>query len=41
MQLTIQPSQNQLTKNTQIGNVTVEQITTTLGSDPDHVVEAL
>ena len=25
----------------QIGNVTVEQIATTLGSNPDHVVEAL
>ena len=38
MQLTSQPSQNQITRNTQIGNVTVEQIAATLGSDPDHVV---
>ena len=40
-QLTSQPSQNQITRNTQIGNVTVKQIATTLGSDPDHVVETL
>ena len=40
-QSTSQPSQNQITRNTQIGNVTVEQIATTLGSNPDHVVKAL
>ena len=40
MQLTSHPSQNQITTNTQIGNVTVGQIAT-LGSNPDHVVEAL
>ena len=40
-QSTSQPSQNQITRNTQIGNITVEQIATTLGSNPDHVVEAL
>ena len=41
MQLTSPPSQNQITRNTQIGNITVEQIATALGSDPDHMVEAL
>ena len=34
-----QPSQ--ITRNTQIGNMSVEQIATSLGSNPDHLVEAL
>ena len=39
MQSTSQPSQ--ITRNTQIGNITVEQIATSLGSNLDHLVEAL
>ena len=35
----IQPSQ--ITRNTKIGNISVEQIATSLVSDPDHLVEAL
>ena len=34
-----QPSQ--ITRNTQIGNISVEQKATSLGSNPDHLVEAL
>ena len=42
MQLTHQMSQPcQITRNTQIGNIPVEQIAMSLGSDPDHLVEAL
>ena len=42
MQLTSQMSQHsQITRNMQIGNISVEQIATSLGSDPDHLVEAL
>ena len=41
-QLTCQMSQpSQITRNTQIGNISVEQIATSLGSNPDHLVEAL
>ena len=36
MQLT-----SQITRSMQIGNTSVEQIATSLGSDPDHLVEAL
>ena len=32
---------SQITRNTQIGNISVEQIAMSLGSDPDHLVEAL
>ena len=42
MQLTSQTSQHsQIIRNTQIGNISVEQMATSLGSDPDHLVEAL
>ena len=42
MQSTTQMSQHsQITRNMQIGNISVEQIATSLGSDPDHLVEAL
>ena len=42
MQSTIQMSQHsQITRNTQIGNISVEQMAMSLGSDPDHLVEAL
>ena len=42
MQLTSQMSQHsQSTRNMQIGNISVEQIAMSLGSDPDHLVEAL
>ena len=41
-QLTSQTSQHsQITRNMQIGNISVEQIATSLASDPDHLVEAL
>ena len=41
-QLTSQTSQHgKITQNTQIGNVSVEQMATLMGSDPDHLVEAL
>ena len=33
--------QSQITRNTQIGNILVEQMAMSLGSDPDHLVEAL
>ena len=32
---------SQITRNMQIGNISVEQIAMSLGSDPDHLVEAL
>ena len=42
MQLTSQMCQHsQITRNMQIGNISVEQIAMPLGSDPDHLVEAL
>ena len=42
MQLTTQMSQHsQVTRNTQIGNISVEQMATSLGLDLDHLVEAL
>ena len=42
IQLTSQMSQHsQITGNTQIGNISVEQMATSLGSDPDHLVEVL
>ena len=42
MQLTSHTSQHsQITRNMQIGNISVEQIATPLDSDPDHLVEAL
>ena len=42
MQMTSQMSQHsQITRNTQIGNISVEQMATSLGSDLDHLVEAL
>ena len=42
MQLTSQPSQpTHVTRNTQIGNISVEQIATSLGSEADHLVEVL
>ena len=42
MQSTSQTTQHgQITRNMQIGNVSVEQIATSLGSDPDHLVEVL
>ena len=37
--LTSHPSQ--ITKSTQIGNITVEQIATALGLETDHLTEAL
>ena len=41
-QSTSQMSQHsQITRNTQIGNISVEQIAMSLGLDPDHLVEAL
>ena len=41
-QLTSQTSQyGKITQNMQIGNVSVEQMATSMGSDPDHLVEAL
>ena len=41
-QLTSQMSQHsQITRNTQTGNISVEQIAMSLGSDPDHLVEIL
>ena len=42
MQLTSQMSQHgQMKRNMHIGNISVEQIAMSLGSDPDHLVEAL
>ena len=42
MQPTSQMSQHiQITRNMQIGNISVEQMATSLGSDLDHLVEAL
>ena len=42
MQLTSQTSQyGKITQNMQIGNISVEQMATWMGSDPDHLVEAL
>ena len=42
VQLTSQPSQpTHVTRNTQIGNISVEQIATSLGSEADHLVEVL
>ena len=42
MQSTSQTSQHsQITRNMQIGNISVEQMATSLGSDPDHLVEEL
>ena len=42
MQFTSQMSQHsQITRNMQIGNISVEQIVSSLGSDPDHLVKAL
>ena len=42
MQSTSQTSQHgKITQNTQIGNVSVEQMAMLIGSDPDHLVEAL
>ena len=42
MQLTSQMSQHgQITRNTQIGNISVKQMAMSLGSDLDHLVEAL
>ena len=41
-QLTSQTSQHgKISRNTQIGNVSVEQMATSMGCDPDHLVEAL
>ena len=41
-QSTSQTSQHgQITQNMQIGNLSVEQMATSMGSDPDHLVEAL
>ena len=41
-QLTSKTSQHsQITRNMQIGNISVEQMAMSLGSDPDHLVEAL
>ena len=39
IQMTSQPSQ--ITRNTQIGNISVEQMATSQGSNPDHLIEAL
>ena len=42
MQLTSQTSQHgKITWNMQIGNISVEQMTMLMGSDPDHLVEVL
>ena len=42
MQLTSQTSQHgKITRNMQIVNVSVEQMAMLMGSDPDHLVEAL
>ena len=42
MQLTSQTSQHgKITQNTQIGNVSVEEMAMLMGSDPDHLLEAL
>ena len=42
MQLTSQMSQHsQITRNMQIGNISLEQMAMSLGSDLDHLVEAL
>ena len=42
MELTSQMSQHsQITRNMQIVNISVEQMAMSLGSDPDHLVEAL
>ena len=42
MQLTSQMSQHsQITRDTQLSNISVEQIATSLGTDPDYLVEAL
>ena len=42
MQSTSQTSQHgQITQNTQIGNVSVEQMAMSMGSNLDHPVEAL
>ena len=38
-QMTSQPSQ--ITRNTQIGDISVEQVATSLGSNLDHLIEAL
>ena len=41
-QLTSQTSQHgKITQNMQIGNISVEQMAMSMGSDPDHLVEAL
>ena len=41
-QSTSQMSQHsQITRNMQISNISVKQMATSLGSDPDHLVEAL
>ena len=41
-QSTSQMSQHgKITQNMQIGNISVEQMATSMGSDPDHLVEAL
>ena len=41
-QLTSQMSQHsQITRNTQIGNISLEQIATSLGLDPDYLAEVL
>ena len=41
-QSTSQTSQHgEITQNTQIGNVSVEQMAMSMGSDPDHLVKAL
>ena len=42
MQLTHQVSQpSQITRNTQICNISDEKIVTSIGSNPDHLMEAL
>ena len=41
MQLSQTSQHSQITRNMQIGNISVEQMATSLGSDPDHLVEAL
>ena len=42
MQSTSQTSQHgQITQNMQIGNVSMEQMAMSMGSNPDHLVEAL
>ena len=41
-QSTSQTSQHgKITQNTQVGNISVEQMAILMGSDPDHLVEAL